>query len=948
MRELTPEQKAKMDEYADKWVKIGLSTQPANRAEAEAGVKKAYELAGLNPPKHIYWADSPMSAAMMYAALNEIKDGKLDEVKNFESESRPEPEISGLIKNLPHWYRKIPFSLTFWASFSIEQTIKDTKLDGVKVDINKEVDRFGYFPGHGEPFKKWHRSVYGSVFYIIPGEICKTMDKGSTDPKNEEINDTPTSVPVDRKINVVIPLWYKNPTFQDQVVNRDNLAQNIKKEIKADAVKEKTRDLKILSFVDTQPCWVMVTNHPFVGSVYGVKYNINVSLIEDTIKRGIDESVTNSTEPETETIRQRPSFDNKAFWTVLGVYHFDGGFEKTEYDIKDAITDEKLNITIDWNQVSDANGECFQGDKRFFLLSLRRWKHDIDTYYTGRPDIQNEIRTHVSQPDLATRAVMSLLQQMGGERVKKESTIPKDINISIEQRQNHLLYFVSNGLKPGWLLDYKKFSDIYQYRTGLENFIETAEIGNPQETIYKIRTEQGNEAWQLLMCETGYHYQFDLESIVNVLGGINNFLINVRKESTTEVNNVIDKDKYLCAIIVGFPINNDTIKIQNMARAMQEAIREDGLEFVEGEVDCDPQITVGNLICFPTDFLEQLWDNCRLDLQNALSRDAFLASVHESVDATPQCNVACKLGIPEYNEFIVHVLNTASTIWRQVRDETLEGVSLMPKDIDVDTVPQEDVADIFGRPEDFINYVGHVAYDFLRSVRNVTICNTITGDSDFNKLVNRATSYFCYGNMDAHWLGFYEFFHDILRYEKETERLQGLWEIAKNAGWFLPMQDICIVCERPVEINLDDQLRLHSESGPSIRYRDGWATYHEHGVTLPAWVVEKPELISVKSIQDEQNAEVRRVMIEKFTIERYIRESNAVAIDQSKFGILYRLGLESGRDLVYIEVVNSTPEPDGSYKHYFLRVPPEMRTAHEAVAWTFYMTPEEYYPDAES
>jgi hypothetical protein len=34
-------------------------------------------------------------------------------------------------------------------------------------------------------------------------------------------------------------------------------------------------------------------------------------------------------------------------------------------------------------------------------------------------------------------------------------------------------------------------------------------------------------------------------------------------------------------------------------------------------------------------------------------------------------------------------------------------------------------------------------------------------------------------------------------------------------------------------------------------------------------------------------------------------------------------------------VVNSTPEQDGTYRRYLLRVPPTTRTAREAVAWTF-------------
>ena len=49
-----------------------------------------------------------------------------------------------------------------------------------------------------------------------------------------------------------------------------------------------------------------------------------------------------------------------------------------------------------------------------------------------------------------------------------------------------------------------------------------------------------------------------------------------------------------------------------------------------------------------------------------------------------------------------------------------------------------------------------------------------------------------------------------------------------------------------------------------------------------------------------------------------------------------------------VEVVNSTPEPDGSRRTYFLRVPPTTRTATAAVAWTFGMRESEYAPARET
>ena len=43
-----------------------------------------------------------------------------------------------------------------------------------------------------------------------------------------------------------------------------------------------------------------------------------------------------------------------------------------------------------------------------------------------------------------------------------------------------------------------------------------------------------------------------------------------------------------------------------------------------------------------------------------------------------------------------------------------------------------------------------------------------------------------------------------------------------------------------------------------------------------------------------------------------------------------------------IEVINGSPEPDGSFKHYWIRVPPEIKTAMEGVAWTYGLSTKQY------
>ena len=69
IEKLTPEQEARFPEFVDKWLKIGLCTDPANRPEAERGINLAYELAGLKKPTTIVWFASPLSMAITHGLL---------------------------------------------------------------------------------------------------------------------------------------------------------------------------------------------------------------------------------------------------------------------------------------------------------------------------------------------------------------------------------------------------------------------------------------------------------------------------------------------------------------------------------------------------------------------------------------------------------------------------------------------------------------------------------------------------------------------------------------------------------------------------------------------------------------------------------------------------------------------------------------------------------------
>jgi len=71
---LTPEQEALLPQVRDEWIGYGLSTEPADRAEAEAGVAQAYREAGLEPPLIVLWLDSPLAGAFGQGMLRQVWD----------------------------------------------------------------------------------------------------------------------------------------------------------------------------------------------------------------------------------------------------------------------------------------------------------------------------------------------------------------------------------------------------------------------------------------------------------------------------------------------------------------------------------------------------------------------------------------------------------------------------------------------------------------------------------------------------------------------------------------------------------------------------------------------------------------------------------------------------------------------------------------------------------
>lgn len=178
--------------------------------------------------------------------------------------------------------------------------------------------------------------------------------------------------------------------------------------------------------------------------------------------------------------------------------------------------------------------------------------------------------------------------------------------------------------------------------------------------------------------------------------------------------------------------------------------------------------------------------------------------------------------------------------------------------------------------------------------------------------------------------------------------------VLHRAGPVFAHADFWIAADRPQATARDEAGRRHQLDRPAVVWRDGAGLGFVHGIHVDMAVFRRRPALS--DVLATRNVEARRVLIQLY--ERgdpgaFIRDAEAdlIALDYDRHGNqrrLLRFPLPGDEPYVAVQVINSTPEPDGSHKRYILRVPPTITSCRAAVAWTFGMSPDDYDPDAET
>jgi len=174
----------------------------------------------------------------------------------------------------------------------------------------------------------------------------------------------------------------------------------------------------------------------------------------------------------------------------------------------------------------------------------------------------------------------------------------------------------------------------------------------------------------------------------------------------------------------------------------------------------------------------------------------------------------------------------------------------------------------------------------------------------------------------------------FFRYVANLDLDYATWDFYEKAaiagGPRFSHADFWICSDFPTVLKVDERNLPHSANGPAVAWTDGWELFYWRGTRVPkAWIV-APATVDPSLALTHPNAEQRRCLSEILGWDKVLAKLNPVTIDKDPdplIGELIEVELMGNRER-FIRV------QCGTGRTFALPVPPEMKTALQANAWT--------------
>lgn len=196
-------------------------------------------------------------------------------------------------------------------------------------------------------------------------------------------------------------------------------------------------------------------------------------------------------------------------------------------------------------------------------------------------------------------------------------------------------------------------------------------------------------------------------------------------------------------------------------------------------------------------------------------------------------------------------------------------------------------------------------------------------------------NYASWGNVEAFWVSTYAFIQGELPVTP-SPLLPIVAEIVKNVGWYWTFENLVICTERPKSLHFNADKRLHRDLGPAIEYRDGFSVYALNGIRMPREYVMTPASeLSVEQVMKEQNVDIRRELLRKIGLERFVKESGGKVLDEMVLEVNNKRCVYQLLDVTFGEVTAKVLKMDNPSINaiHVEGVEDHCNTVKEALAW---------------
>lgn len=210
---------------------------------------------------------------------------------------------------------------------------------------------------------------------------------------------------------------------------------------------------------------------------------------------------------------------------------------------------------------------------------------------------------------------------------------------------------------------------------------------------------------------------------------------------------------------------------------------------------------------------------------------------------------------------------------------------------------------------------------------------------------------------DIDWVSFYDAFQRAGELPNET--FAEYKELLKaNIFLWVPLKTYAFVSKPPVLIEMDAMNRLHCEDGYALRFSDGYGQHWFEGVYFEPEVFDKffkVKDFNAKDILTLRNTEQKAVLIQHHGFDVVEAELKAKSILDVYEGVSVVTGKPLRYELIDCLLEHSyfrfiKVEDHSTHKTVTLGVPiqPSTATCRGAIAWTFGLSEEEYFPEIEA